>query len=190
MRYNDPSHFARWKTDGTFPKIHDALAALMDKHLPRADPDTPTRFLDLCCSIGLLGQRIRETRPGSTVVGVEGLRASIEQARAAGITYPILHLMVTRESLPLFAGYVGQHRVEVIVARRCLCEIFGKDQSWARLFLATVKARGVRYLSVQGMAPAANSVHPLPSIAEEVALFGPDVEVMALVAQCAILRIR
>ena len=83
MRYNDPSHFVRWRRDRTFPKIHDALAALLDKHLPATAPWAPARFLDLCCSIGLLGQRIRETRPGSTVVGVEGLRASIDQARAA-----------------------------------------------------------------------------------------------------------
>ena len=190
MRYNDPSHFERWKTHGTFPAIHDNIAALLEKHVAAgtAGPIKPRRFCDLCCSIGLLGQRIYEGDMATrSVVGVEGLHASIVQARAAGIRYPILEIMVTHATLPVFIDWLKLNRTEVLVARRCLSELFAVDQSWGPHFWEAVTGAGVRMAVIQGRAPCANPTHPLPSVDQEIAVLGPKARLVEKLGQCAVL---
>ncbi len=188
MRYNDPSHFTRWQTSGEFPAIHDAIFTMLRKHLDAGTAGPPpSGFLDLCCSVGLLGQRIREKVPGARVCGVEGLASSVQQARAAGVAYPILNLTVTPATIPTLASWIRLHRVEVLVARRCLSEVFATDPSWGPAFWSAVTAAGVRMAVIQGRQPVANPTHPIPSVREEIAALGPGARLVDLAGQCAVL---
>lgn len=188
MRFNDPSHLTRWRERGEFPAIHDAIFAMLRKHLDAGTAGLPpTGFLDLCCSIGLLGQRIREKVPGARVCGVEVLPASVQQARAAGVAYPILQTTVAPATLPALVAWVHLHRVEVLIARRCLSELFATDQSWGPSFWSAMTGAGVRMAVLQGRAPCANPTNPLPSVREEIAALGPDARVVELSGQCAVL---
>lgn len=189
MRYNDPSHHATWKAGKGFPKIHDAIYQTLAKHLKAgtAGPVTPTRFCDLCCSIGLLGQRILEGAPGRYVVGVEGLAASVTAARGAGITYPILNQKITPATLPEFARWLQIHKVEVLVARRCLSELFAEDARWGPRFWSACVASGVRMAVIQGRAPCGNPTHPIPDVDKEIAVLGHGARVVEKVGQCAVL---
>jgi len=184
VRYDDASYLTRWQRGEGFPSIHDNLYALADKHLR----GTPHRsFCDLCCSTALLGQRFLEGYPGSRVCGIEGLASSVDQARAVGVAYPILNRMVTPATLSEVALWWQTHRVDVLLARRCLPEIFAADRSWGPRFVASAVLSGVKVFVVQGRVPTSRATHPIPDIDAEIAVLGPGLRLVEKAGQCAVL---
>lgn len=180
MRYDTQDRLEEWKARGTFPKIHDALFALVVEEARGAS------FCDLCCSIGLLGQRILEKVPGSRVVGVEMDTDALLRGTAAGIRVPRHQLKVTPETVERFAAILRENGVTVLVARRCLSELFAADQR-GEWFTEAVLAAGVREFFIQGRQVVPNATHPVPDVRAEIACLGQGLKVRILRGECAYL---
>lgn len=192
MRFSDPSHLARFKTLRRYPEIHDAIFAMVRE---LADGDG---FMDVCCHFGLLGQRIQDAFPQARVCGVEMLDKAVAAGRAAGVSIP-LHVMKLHEpTLPKLVELLREHRVTVMVARRCVSEFTVRDHgstpkrdpAYAALFRAAVIEVGVREFVIQGRAPDPRATWPVPNVEAEAEMLGPEFVVREKRGQCAYLTAR
>lgn len=184
MRYDDQFHLDEWRTARRFPSIHDAIFRMI------LEEATGDGFLDLCCSIGLLGQRIQEKLQPRTVVAIERDTSAIERSRAAGVTRPLLELTVTPETIGRVGEWIAEHRISTLVARRCLSEIFEADQTWGDLFVGTVAEAGIREFFIQGRQVVPKPSHPVPDVHAEIRCLGRKVETRQLKGECAYLILR
>lgn len=167
-RYDSTAYLEAYRDAKEFPKIHDDLFGLVRDYGVRCNA------LDLCCSIGLLGQRLID-HLGINCIGVEGYLISSREGPEYGVMMPVYELKVTMETLPQFFSILKEHQVETLVARRCISEIFpGPDTPLAHAFVAGLKEAGVKHVFLQGRQVSANSNHPMFSIDQEVHAFkGP-----------------
>lgn len=163
MRYNSPERLEEWKATGAFPAIHNDIFSYAASYL------TTTRVLDLCCSYGLLGQRMVTFGLVDFACGVDAEMDTIEAAKAAGITIPLYGLKITPETLDQFISIIREHKVNGIIARRCISELFPLQPAWAIQFADAVREAGVLEFILEGRAIVPKPTHPIPTIAEEVA---------------------
>lgn len=182
MRYDSQERLDAWRTLRVWPEIHDDLF-----HLVLSEA-RGRRFLDLCCSTGLLGQRLLDKMPGcERVLGLDADAGALERGRDAGVSVPLYHLPITRESLGQLVALVERERITGLVARRCLSEIFAADASWAPEFIDALASGGIREVFIQGRAPTARATHPIPNVDAEISVLGRSVNVLQRTGQCAYL---
>lgn len=162
MKFDDQKHLETWKRSRKYPLIHDPIAGMI---LAR---DVHRRGLDLCCSTGLLGQRLSDA--GWHVWGVDGDNDAIARAKAAGITMPILAVHLDRSGLRQVIEEIDEREIRSVYARRCLPELFGHDLQLGRWFLRQLVEVGILDLFLQGRAERTNSVNRLSSIDDEIEL--------------------
>lgn len=163
MRFNSIEHLAAWASRGIFPAIHDAIATAVG-NLAGGE-----RVLDLCCSFGLLGERLKQHH-ALDVAGIDGDITAIEQGRAAGISISLHTLKIAPATLADAVDILKAHRTQTIVARRCLPELFGHDADFGREFLAAAKHNGVFELFLEGRVKTLTATNRLASIDDEVRL--------------------
>src|SRR5438067_4688470 len=128
MRFDAAEHLAAWKQAGTFPKIHNAIAAVAVSEL------VARTILDLGCSHGLLGARLVKLGVVDTAIGIDVDSRAIEAGKAAGVPVAFNHLKIEKETMPEVMALVKAHRVTGIIARRILPELFGADPGAGRTF--------------------------------------------------------
>lgn len=162
MRYDAIEHLEAWQANGRFPKIHDAITDMAMASL------RGRRILDLGCSYGLLGTRLRQNGLADVVVGVDASLDVLSDALRAGIPIMARPLRVTRESLPQLLAWVREHKLDAIVARRILPELFGNDLETGRLFGHLVARAGIKEMIIEGRVISPNAKNPLQSIDQEV----------------------
>ena len=88
MRFSDKEYLEDWRDNGVFPKIHNDIYTLFGTTWMNDS------VCDLCCSTGLLGQRVKEGF-GLDVCSIEGDLKWIERGRKYGINIPCLNLYIT-----------------------------------------------------------------------------------------------
>jgi hypothetical protein len=190
MRYDDEEHLKAYTRHNSFPKIHDDLYAMVREHAEGRS------FLDLCCCYGLLGERVRQGVAGARVIGVEGNMSSVDKAERYGVKIRIHRLRILPRTLEAFVALVKAHEVSVILARRCLSEIFvadhqtqpKRDHRFAEDFREGVLAPGVREFVIQGRAPTSAATWPIKDVDDEIQMLVPTYDVVERRGQCAYLR--
>lgn len=161
-RFNDPQHLEHWQATGRFPKIHDSIAAAIVRH------DAGRRGVDVCCSTGLLAERL--TGEGFTVHGVDRDVTALDRARAAGVKAALLQLHLDGDGLAKMLQYATERQLTSLYCRRCLPELFGDDLALGKQFFKDAAASGITRLFLQGRNPVKNATNKLSSLAAEIAL--------------------
>ncbi len=180
MRFDDPGHLEAWRRTGRFPEIHDGIFALID------EAARGTRFLDLCCNAGLLGERIRRQVPDAFVIGVDASEAAIQAGTAAGVGFERRMMRVEAATFGELAAWVREQRVTVLVARRCLPELLSGTPLRAT-FAKELAAAGITEVFLQGRAANVQATNALPSVEHEVAAMAPLYKARVLRGQLAYL---
>jgi len=164
VRFDDTGYLDAWRDDGVYPKIHDELFRLVR----RTPPTGPV--LDLCCSTGLLAQRINDELR-VPAVGIDSDDRAITGAVAAGVKVPLLTCTL-RGDLAAFKDVLATYEVTGIVARRCFPELFGSraglDREFLGIFKTALAEAGVTQLWLQGRQAHRHATNALPSITHEV----------------------
>ncbi|MBN2024949.1 MAG: hypothetical protein JW809_19385 [Pirellulales bacterium] len=162
LRYNSLAHVRAFREGRRWPEIHRPMVEAV-LELARGQA-----VLDLCCSTGLLGERLASL--GFQAVGVERDVEAIAAARARGVTVPIVPMSVEPATLETLTRLIAERQVTVLVARRCFSEIFAARMDWAAVFCRRVADAGIRELFLQGRVFSTRSRHPIPHTDAEVAL--------------------
>jgi SAM-dependent methyltransferase len=165
MRFDDEAHIAAWERNRTYPAIHRPMCETVVNFA------CGVRFLDLCCSHGLIGQFLADQ--GFAVVGVDGSARAIARAEAAGIAIPLVHIRITRETAGAVMDLIADHRLTGIVARRTLPELFDRDLEFGRDFFRQAHAAGIHEVFLEGRIATRKATSALASIDAEVHLLQP-----------------
>lgn len=187
MRFNDPGHLEAWKNEGRFPKIHDDIFALFSTTFEAES------VLDLCCSIGLIGQHIHEAY-GIPVCRVDGDEKALALSESYGVALPTLHTKVEPATLPAIVTFIRAAQVTGITARRCIAELFGHEASdvveyeWGDAFSAAVQEAGVTEMWIEGHARTSVATHSIPTTEGEIAVLGDRWVVDERLREAAYLR--
>lgn len=182
MRFNDEGYLKDY-LKGKFPVIHDDLFTLLSN---RSRGDS---FCDLCGNSGMLGQRIIDEMRSPCIL-VEGDPNAIAMANKYATSIPKYHLRVSKETYPELRRLFGLHKVDTLVARRCISELFTAPDDPDRILWADMLAEvGVREVFLQGRAPVKTATHPLPSVNEEIQIFLSRFKVHYQEKQLAYLRL-
>lgn len=170
MRFNAPEHLQAWQATRQFPAIHDDIMHLAYSHM------RGLTALDLCCSTGLLAQRVA-VQLGVQVIGVDADERALAQGRAAGLEVPLVHQRIDPHDLRPLENLLQQHQIETVLARRCLPELFGQDLAAGHTFAQMLHRQQVQEILVEGRQASKAAVNPLASLAQEVELLGPYYQV-------------
>lgn len=175
--YNDKGMLEDFQRRGSYPSVHDPI---FDMVRELADG---RRFLDLCCHFGLLGERLARKVPGAFACGVERNGKAVAAGQAAGVTMPMLVTDLTMKTLPAFTDWLREHRVDVVVGRRCLCVLYvrGNDKrtavrevEFAAAFARAMIDVGVQEVFIQGMKPLKPGEWPILDVKDEIEMLGPE----------------
>lgn len=164
MRYDSQERLDLWARTGRFPSIHDTLAAFVAARVRE-----PRGFLDLCCSTGLLGQRIKSMFPDAAVVGVDADAGAIGRGTCAGVSVPLVLAQIEPGTFQRLGAIMREHGVTVVVARRCLSELFANAPGCGDALSSALQAYGAREMFVEGRMRMARASHPYPHIDAELA---------------------
>jgi hypothetical protein len=194
-RFNGNEHLEAFRDYGRFPKIHESLFNLI------AETWQGGSFMDVCCSTGLLGQRIA-TKLGCPCVGVEGDADAIARGKAHGVTLSVRRLEIEPRTMSAFERILDDHKVNTLVARRCISELFAEGvhlghttvvqtalkEGFAETFVNALLRHNVDEVYLQGRAKHAGSRHVIPNLDAELEFFLPQYEVHVRRGECAYLR--
>ena len=165
MRYNSVERLEKWCMEGMYPSIHDRIFEMIDGRIKGQT------VLDLCCSTGLLGQRIQDEL-NKTVFGVDADKKAFENAASYGVDVNRTQMRIDASNFDPLIKFIADRGIDVLVARRCLSEVFYShiDQGpvFAKRLLDETK---VREIFIQGRREQPNATHPIPSCDAEVSLF-------------------
>lgn len=164
MRFNSTEYLEKWEKTGQYPKIHNDIAFLFEQY------SKGNRVLDLCCSSGLLGERLHR-KLGVHAVGIDGDRIAIEKALKFGVSMQIHHLKIKRQSLKDVVQIIENDRLNTIIARRCVPELFADDIEFGYEFAHQMKNIGIKEIFLEGRAKTKSSNNKLNSLNKEVAVF-------------------
>lgn len=130
-----------------------------------------SRVLDLCCSYGLLGARLKAEGWVDLVLGVDGDEDVVASARLAGVPIVLEHLVVSKDTMPALMATIKSQQVNVVVARRALPELFGDDLTWGKQFALELILAGVNEVFLEGRVDSERSINPLRNVDCEANLF-------------------
>lgn len=163
-RFDAPEYLQEWQDTGRYPAIHDAIFNMAAATL---EPGTPV--LDLGACTGLLTARLQ--RAGYTVTAAEGNAESYRAGRAAGTwgEAPVWTQYVTPATLDGFASLLAERRVEALIARRVLPEVYDGMAGDFPAFADVLRHSPVRTIILEGRKASRRTTHPLGSAEREVA---------------------
>lgn len=169
-RFDSQEYLDDWKLAGRWPSIHDEIAGLVARTV--GSVLNVHVVCDVCCSSGLLAARI-QSLTGVTAIGVDVDRRALAAGRDAGVPVELFELALAPATLPTFGALLTEHRVNGLVMRRCLPELFGSsgvlDVPFLQAFSDTAVTAGVGRLWVQGRVPSSKATNALPRLEDEVA---------------------
>lgn len=166
MRFNSSQHLLQWQENGTFPGIHRPMLEAIRW------AGTGTRYLDLGACHGLLGAAVAMFPP-AYVIGIEASREAIGLAQLAGVPVQIIAMRIDTGKLPDLAGIIKRHRIDTVIARRVLPELWGHDLPGGREFARTLHGAGIKQVFVEGRRASPQARNPLDCIDREVAIMAP-----------------
>ena len=166
VRYNSLEHLKKWKQTKQYPQIHNKIYTLVENYL------TGNSVLDLCCSTGLLGHRVKH-HLGIEAIGLDADHKAIVASQEHHNLKIIPYKIEPQNMSGLFA-IISQYKIDTLIARRCIPEIFGENILAGHYFSAMLAKANVKQIFLQGRVLTKNSTHPLKSVACEVDLFKKD----------------
>ena len=117
MKYNDPEHIRLYEISGHYPKIHDQIFSAI---LRAAIKDKPVMDLGAC--IGLLSARMIDRGITKQVYAFEPSKKNLELAvKKSDVKY--FQMGVRKENINILYGFMAQHDISTIVARRVFPEV-------------------------------------------------------------------
>lgn len=161
-RYDDDSYILDYRNFGIYPKIHDDIFFLFSENVPRG-----TFVLDIGGSIGMLSTRLQDA--GYNAVMIEPTKAADKCPSDKVFCY---YTMIKAATLPVVDFILKNHKIEYVIARRVISELFltgGSDLilELEKLFIKN----GVKAIILEGRLPTSRATCPIPNTAAEVALF-------------------
>ena len=171
-RFNSEDHLARYIEFGEFPSIHRPMVEAVQW----ACPDD-ARFLDLGACFGLLGAAVQTLRPKAVVIGVERSASAIELAQKYGLPCQLVRMHVSRETVTELAGLIRKFKLNTVIARRVLPELWGGDLEGGRMFAKTLRDAGIRQVLLEGRRPTGAPKSPLSTVELESAMLSPHFKV-------------
>src|SRR4051812_37256610 len=105
VRFDSLAYLQAFRRQGRYPAIHDQLFRLI------VAESRGCRFLDLCCSTGLLGQRVMSFAGAMAVVGVDADVDAIAAARQHGVTIPLVQMRIAPETYGELGAMLKEHRI-------------------------------------------------------------------------------
>lgn len=170
-RFDSEEYLAAWKLHGFWPRIHDAMVRMVERCATRREE--PLRVLDLTCSTGLLGQRVSAIEKVEFVMGVDRDEKALAAGLAAGVNIPLERWSVVPGQLKAFVREViVGHRINTIVARRCLPELFDRQMLFGAEWAREMRLAGVGDLLIEGRRRVARPVSVLHSVDQEIVMVG------------------
>jgi trans-aconitate methyltransferase len=182
MRFGSAEHLDAWRAYGAYPRIHDAIFRVIITEM------MGTRVLDLGCCYGLLAQRVLRQAGIKLAIGVDADAKAISAGAAAGIGAELLSLEVNEASLPQLIAMVTRHKIDVLIARRVLPELFGGHPELGRRFATEMRGAGIREVFLEGRVATAKAVNPLSSIEAEVEMLSAGFREVQRVGAVSYLR--
>lgn len=164
MRFDSRERLDTWQIGGGFPAIHNDIVTAAIVYV------RGRRVLDLGCSYGLLGARLIAAEAAEFVVGVERDAEIVRQARDAGVPITFAVFAVNRSTMPALEALVLVHKLDVLVARRVLPELFGEDLELGRDFARAIAGAGISEMLIEGRVATRNAKNALATVDQEVAL--------------------
>jgi hypothetical protein len=163
-RFDAPEYLTEWEGTGRFPAIHDAIFNMTAATLPPG-----ARVLDLGACTGLLTARLN--RAGYEVTAAEGNAESYRAGHAAGTwgEAPVWTQYITPATLDGFASLLQERRIDAIIARRVLPEVYDGMAGDFGAFADVLRASPVHTIILEGRKASARTTHPLGSAARETA---------------------
>lgn len=158
IRFDSQERIDLWRSTGKFPQIHDTLFNYV---ISRMNGDV---VLDLCGSTGLLSRRFISA--GIPAVGVEGEKESVEKG-VWGDDQPVKHMWITPDTVWSIADWMKEHKVNTVVARRCISELIPVFPVLGEVFIAG----GAKEMFLEGRQRVAKPTHPCPDIEHEIMPF-------------------
>jgi len=158
MRFDSQERIDAWRATGKFPQIHDTLFNYV---MSRTNA---TKILDLCGSTGLLSRRFISA--GIPAVGIEGEQDSIERG-VWGEDQPVKHMWITPENVHEVSEWMLEHKVDSVVARRCISELIPVFPVLGTIFIQG----GAKEMFLEGRQRVAKPTHPCPDIEHEIMPF-------------------
>jgi SAM-dependent methyltransferase len=142
--YDSPELVRAYRVDGKYPAIHRPIFDFALKHLQGRS------VLDLCSSTGLLGRHFADLGQGWQVCAVEASGESIARGVYDELTdgpqIDVLRLKITDHSLDRLVGFMRQHQVDAVIARRAIYLLVG-----VRRLSEALLAGGAREIVLQGL---------------------------------------
>lgn len=173
MKYNDPSHIKRYEEEGVFPKIHDHIFSAARRAAVKNKP-----VLDLGACIGLLSARLIDFKVTNRVLALEPSQKSLDIAiKKPEISY--YNLGVRKENIQKLFGFMSQHEVGTILARRVFPEIAeSQGLGTVRMFGKAAHAAKVQKIILEGRKQSARTTAALSNADLEVECFKPYYKVI------------
>lgn len=185
MRFSSDDHLKAWTLDRKYPPIHRQIVRAVLDH------SVTFRYCDLCCWTGLLGQQVLDrSGTGTVVVGVESNQHAIDCSEAAGVKVKIFPMWLKRDNLSDFAELLVENKIEALIARRCMPELFGSDLEAGKLFAEYMAGIGIKEIFLQGRVVQPAATNPLFSVVKEIELFAEFYRSVMLEGQIAVLRLK
>ncbi len=183
MRYNSIEHLVRWESTGKYPIIHNKLYKIIERNL-RGES-----VLDLCCSTGLLGQRISSLL-GVKTVGIDADITAIENARSYGVDVDIQVLKINPINLDPIMEVISNYKITALVARRCMPELFSANILTAHNFSSHLASADVEEIFLQGRVRTKAATNLLPTLDAEIKLFLKEYDLVERIGDVAYMRKR
>jgi len=181
MRFNSEQHLVTWKTGKRFPAIHDDIFHAILAY------SKGKSFLDLCCSTGLLAQRIKQHLVYD-VIGVDADETAVSLASLSGIDVPLICLNILPETLKELAQIIKKFKIDTLVARRCFPELFGNDIEFGQVFIELLSQLGVQEIFIEGRITTKTAINALASLEDECQLVSKHYKVIKIHKNVAYLR--
>jgi len=162
-RFDSIEYLKAFQVSGRFPAIHDDIFALI------ISEGHGCRFLDLCCSTGLLAQRLMKFGGAMFAMGVDGDERAIKAGVEHGVTVPMALLNIGPDTLPELTQIIGANGISAVVARRCLPELLGERPEMDRPFADALAAGGAKEVFIEGRVKTARAVNRLCDVEKEAA---------------------
>lgn len=186
--FDNEEYLRAWKEEGVFPRIHRDMFNLFSSTFEC------NSVLDMCSCTGLLGTHIMEYHK-IPAFGLEGNETWLARADKWGITLPTLRCWIGPETLDEVVDFIKDNKINGMVARRCLAELFAYDSNfklmkkpdmvWAKKLTTAFVDAGIKEIWMEGGKPMKNpETHPVPNTDAGIKCFAPAYRVSERLNEC------
>jgi hypothetical protein len=183
-RYDAVEYLRAFRDAGRFPAIHNELFALI------LSEGRGAKFLDLCCSTGLLGERLARFYGASFVLGVDSDADALAAAREHGVRIQLQEMKISPECMGELGAVIHEHGITSVVARRCLPEIMGPWPEYDRVLAITLADAGVREVFIEGRVKTMRAVNRLSDVEKEAQVLASRYQVSNRRGSCLRMTLR